>query len=245
MGRGYVNMMTGNSVSMVSAMGEMRMMEAFRLGSILLCYALGNTAYYTMVHLHHAHAKPNETARTTASQFILALFALSDYLFYTKTAVSKSLVHVIPLALGFGLWNACSMDAMGGTITFAMTGHIKTICQGLSDLLFHSDREKRQWRSAQQTSCRVFGFFLVGALVGTFLVNLGSQQIIAGSGMTFPTFLLEEFNLPVYTLIGMLMTLLLHLHDQPFPRPVRAMRTFVSDKFNRRRDKVQLSVNIL
>ena len=240
--------MTGNTIKMAAAIGEWKVAEALHFGSLVLCYSLGNTIYRAMVHYHNNQTKPHVSARATASPLIVALLFLSDLLFDSTTS---SLGHVVPLALGFGMLNAATMDSLGGTITFAMTGHIKTISQGLSDFFFHSDPQKRRLKSAVKSSARVLAFFLLGCSVGTCLANLGSQQFIEATGMTLPSFLIGEPNLPVFTVVGLLSTLLLHLQDRPYPSFLREMFTVdvrVDNRINTntprtKGDKVQLSVN--
>lgn len=240
--------MTGNSLNFIASLVEFRFGDASFYGSMVLCYLLGNALYRTMVHHHHEQPKPSVSARATASPLIVALLALSDYFFYTKGAFSDSLVHAIPLALGFGMLGAAGMDALGGTITFAMTGHMKTVSQGLSDLWGHSDPQKRRWRSANKTSLRVLEFFLFGVLVGTCMANLGKQQMIGTAGMTLPSFLLES-HLPVFTIIGIIGATLLQLYDRPLPATLKEIIAFMNNTINKRRssegEKVQLSVNLL
>ena len=242
-------MMTGNTIKMATSIGEWKVAEALHFGSLVLCYSLGNTIYRGMVHYHNEQTKPHLAAKATVSPLIVALLFLSDLLFDSAT---KSLRHVIPLALGFGMLNAATMDSLGGTITFAMTGHIKTISQGLSDWLFHSDPQQRRLKSAVKSSARVVGFFVLGCIAGTFLANLGNQQFIEATGMTLPSSLIGEPNLPIYTVVGLLSTLLLHLQDRPYPSFLRDLWSDdvrVDTRINNQNtpraksDKVQLSVN--
>ena len=222
--------MTGNSINLVSAIGDSRVADALHIGSLIFCYTLGNTLYRALVHLHHTQPKPNAKARATASPLVVLMLALSDYWFFVNT---KSVRHVLPLALGFGILNAATIDALGGTITFAMTGHLKTISHGLADRFFHSDPEKRRLQSPTKTSCYSLGSFLIGALVGTWLAKLGTQQAVERG----PMIRFGNVNIPVFTTIGLLCALLLRHFDRPFPRPMMETFFFNSAKISNEEDQ--------
>ena len=242
-------MMTGNAIQSIATLAELKLSDSFYFGSLVLSYSLGNVVYKALIHLNNQHASPHTRARLAASPIILGLFAISDFLFYTKSMDSNWLGHVPFLALGFGLLNAASMDALGGTITFAMTGHMKTVSQGLSDVFFHSDPRKRRMRSATKSSARILGFFLLGIFLGTRWVTSGSDHVVmAASGMTLPAFLVEELNLPVFTLVGIISLALIQLHDRTYPDLVWNFLLFLRDAvyFGGRRGqdtKLDLSVN--
>jgi uncharacterized membrane protein YbhN (UPF0104 family) len=168
-------------------------------------------------------------ARSTASPLLLALFALSDFLFYNPTG--SWVVHMLPLATGFGLLNAAGTDILGGTITFAMTGHISKVTQGISDWLL----EGKQWRSATKLSARILSFFVAGIVGASWLASTGSSHvIIPASGLTLPAFMVgKNANVPIFTLVGLFAVALMHLHDRPLPSLIWELQTLFLRKAER------------
>ncbi|CAB9527278.1 Major facilitator superfamily domain containing [Seminavis robusta] len=227
MNRCYANMMTGNTIRLASALGEFRGMEALHLASMLFAYAFGALVYRSMVHYHileEKTSKPHVAARTSASPVMLAMFALSDLLFYNNNLNSggSGPKNVIPLALAFGLLNSATTDAMGGTITFALTGHVSKLSSGISDWFFATDPRKRRIRSATKMSARIMGWFVAGVLCGTWLTMIGSNHVpMEASGLTLPAFLVGEQNrLPIFSIIGIIAVALIQLFDRPLPNLV-------------------------
>jgi uncharacterized membrane protein YoaK (UPF0700 family) len=224
MTKSYANMMTGNVIKIASAIGEQRFGEALPFASVVVVYALGCAIYGTIVNVSIRAEKsnnPQATARSMTSLLFLALFALSDYLFYNHNSMTSNtsnawLIHMTPLAMGFGILNAASADILGGTITFAMTGHISKVAQGVSEWLLNG----KQWRSATKLSARILSFFVGGILGASWLASSGSNHvIIQTTGLTLPTFLVGKniVNLPIFTVVGVFAVALMNFHDRPLP----------------------------
>ena len=236
--------MTGNTIKSASALGELRWGDAWSVASVILCYALGSTLYRTLIHLHHHHAKPHTSARLAASPLILLAFGISDLVFYTKSFGTEYFGHVLPLALGFGLLNAASTDALGGTTTFAYTGHISKISHGVSDWLFAADPRKRRFRSATRLSARVLGCFIIGIVIGTMLSTAGTHHIVMPSGLSMPAFLVaqQSYNVPLFTLVGTICVILIQLHDHPLPNNLLdTIGAFLLAGSRRQKSKVDVS----
>ena len=196
------NLMTGNAVKAGSALGKLRLRDALNLASVILCYALGSSLYRTLVHLQHYQPKPHTSARLLASPLILAAFCSSDLVFSAKGFPTHYFKHILPLALGFGLLNAATTDALGGTMTNAYTGHIGKVAHGVSDLLFAADPRKKRFQSATRLSAQVLCSFLVGIVLGAAAMPaIKTAQ--------------QSYNVPLFTLFGTLCVTLVQLYDRP------------------------------
>jgi len=244
-------MMTGNMVSLASALGDWRLADAVRMSSLLVCFTFGcilyrtlvlvhGKAYYTQPQLHDNYRRPDAAARAGVLPLILALFSSSDVLFsyaaFFTSETSRKLA-ALPLALGFGLVNCAAMDAMGGTVTYAMTGHVQKVCQQVADWLFSTDPTKRQWQSVVQlVSTRIVGYFLMGAIFAAALINVGREV----------EFLSMDTHLPVFTILGSLIVGFLHFYDNPAPN-VRQILTAlfgcVTGRTAMKSKEVDISVN--
>ena len=221
----------GNTIKLATALGEMKGVDTLVFLGILSMYALGCLLFRTFIHINQnkMNEAPHLAARDSIAPVALALFALSDFIFYKKSLQTGFRGHVLPLALGFGLLNSATTDAMGGTITFAMTGHVSKVAQGTSDWLFSG---RRRFRSAAKMSFRIFSCFLIGVVIGTFLNGIGPQRLMKASGLGLSSIILEQ-HLPVFTIIGALAVITLQLHDHPLPNIMHFLLHF---RKNRRLD---------
>lgn len=209
------NLMTGNAVKAGSALGKLRLGDASNFVSVILCYALGSSLYRALVHLQHHQPKPHTSARLLASPLILVAFCSSDLLFGAKGSPTDYFKHILPLALGFGLLNAATTDALGGTMTNAYTGHIGKVAHGVSDWLFAVEPRKKRFRSATRLSAQVLCSFLVGIVLGAASMPalLSAQQ---------------SYNVPLFTVFGTLCVILMQLHDHPIPIDIMNIRKLLA-----------------
>ena len=199
------NLMTGNTVKYGSSLGRMRWRDAWNYASVILCYAFGNSLYRALVHWQHHLTTPHTSARFLASPLILAAFGGSDLIFHTNNFPRQYFKHILPLALGFGLLNAATTDALGGTMTNAYTGHLVKVSQGISDWLFAVEPRQRRFSSVTRLSALMLVCFLVGIVLGTVFV----PSLIAAQ---------QSYNVPLFTVFGTCCVILLHLYDRPHPR---------------------------
>lgn len=223
--------LSGNTIKLATALGELRTIDAFFFLGVVVSHGLGNLFYRSIVQYHQHKDKVNQhvASRRSATPIILALFSTSDFIFHTRSLQTEFRTHIFPLALGFGLLNSATTDALGGTNTFAMTGHLSKIMQGTSDRLFSG-----KWRSATKMSVRIFIFFFLGVVVGAILNQVGPQQVMTASGLGVSFFLLEN-RVPFFTIVGGLTLLLMQLYDHPVLPGIRSL-------VKARRNRLDISV---
>lgn len=210
------NLMTGNTVKYGSSLARMRWSDAWNFSSVIFCYALGSFLYRALVHLQHHQSTRRTSARFLASPLILTAFGGSDLVFHTNKFFRHHFKHILPLALGFGLLNAATTDALGGTMTNAYTGHIVKVSQGVSDWLFAADPRQRTFLSATLLSAQMLVCFLVGIILGA-------------SAMPSMTAAQESYNLPLFTVYGTCCVTLLQLYDRPFPQGVTNIKKIMAE----------------
>lgn len=191
----YANMMTGNTIRLTMALSELRLRDALLFGSLVTSYAMGVGAFHAV----NFTKKQRGTASSfAAAPLFLTVFVLVDILVKLH-GDSNSRIFLPPLGLGFGMLNAASTDALGGTTTYAMTGHIMKLGHAVVDRFMAG---KKRWRKGTRTSTRVVICFAAGIATGTILSNL------LGSALG---------NLPPFTTLGILYTLLLGLYSLQKP----------------------------
>ena len=120
---------------------------------------------------------------------------------------------MLPLSLGFGILNAATTDILGGTITFAMTGHVGKVTQGMSDWLMNREKHhQKNLHSTTKLSASILTSFMMGAVAASWLTSSSSLNHITRKtpGSTLHTLWMgKNTNLPIFTIVGVLAVILI------------------------------------
>jgi len=186
----YVNMMTGNTIRFATALAESRWTDAFFHISLILSYIVGVGIFRVMdLNLLNGDNMAGESSSqkllTAVAFMIVALFGLADVVSHF---FANNRVHAPLLSIGFGIMNAASADATGGTILYAMTGHITKLGRSYVDYWMLS--KPKAWKS-----CKSHLRIVVCFAAGIALSVKASQYILP---------LTAGFQPPVATTAGAL-----------------------------------------
>jgi uncharacterized membrane protein YoaK (UPF0700 family) len=168
----FVNMMTGNILKMITAVVNSQRPEAMIQASFVLCYALGVSIFTQMKQrVAFQEEEPLAPLRFMAP-LVAVLFVSADLLVLGcgggRSIVSAKALQVPFLAMGFGVVNSAAGHATGGTVFFALTGHLTKMTNTLNDVL----ALRSSFRSidvATKKSVSVVSSFMGGALVAAIL----------------------------------------------------------------------------
>lgn len=130
----FLGMMTGNTIRFATAVAEARILDALFHASLITSYAVGVGIFRVLdIKVRHGEKEASSSSQqllTTVAPIILALFVLADMLAHW---FDNNRIHAPLLSVGFGIMNAASADATGGTILYAMTGHITRMGRNIVD----------------------------------------------------------------------------------------------------------------
>jgi uncharacterized membrane protein YoaK (UPF0700 family) len=131
----YVNMMTGNVVRFATSVAESQWADALFHISLITSYVVG-VGLFRIIEWNMRDIKATDESNhellVVVAPLIVTLFILADVVAHF---VANERKHAPILSLGFGIINAASGDATGGTILYAMTGHINRMGRTLVDYL--------------------------------------------------------------------------------------------------------------
>lgn len=129
----FVNMMTGNVIKFSTALAESRWEDAVFHSSLILSYVTGVGMFRALdIKIRHGSKDKESPGQllTMVAPLILVLFMLADVVSHY---ISNPRLHAPLLSIGFGIMNAASADATGGTILYAVTGHINRMGKTIVD----------------------------------------------------------------------------------------------------------------
>ena len=119
------------------------------------------------------------------------------------------------LAVGFGLVNTASSLATGGTVLFAMTGHLSKVATALQ-----KGQVPRTWDDTTRKAIRVLFSFMSGAFLST-LYNQHYQQIEPLVKLPLP---------PFCTSVGLLYAALFLWYEMPFTNRLRSFLALIPSR---------------
>lgn len=186
----YVNMMTGNTIKFAMSLAESRWTDALFHVSLITSYVVG-VGIFRCIDIKVRHGKekgPSNQLLPTVAPLILCLFVLADVV--SHVVGDNTRLHAPLLSIGFGIMNAASADATGGTILYAMTGHLSRIGKTYVDyLLLGKTKCFKSFKSHLRIVCCFAAGIGISAKAAQYLIPLG-------------------FHLPMATTAGIIYTAL-------------------------------------
>jgi uncharacterized membrane protein YoaK (UPF0700 family) len=163
----FPNMMTGNTIRCLEALADWELSTAMMNGSLILAYVAGGALFKFLDVLWRRRKEEQEQEQQqqrgldTSSSLVwvarvaFVLFGVSDLM-----GLQRDVWRLPPLALGFGMINAATVDALG-TVTNAVTGHWTKIGVGMAErCLLKSDNQ-----TGYRTSVQAVGTFVSSMLI--------------------------------------------------------------------------------
>lgn len=175
----FANMCTGNLLKATSGLTGGRMGEAALNGLFVVSYLMG-VALFNGIKRRYAD---DDDALSLIAPIVISLFVGADIAARSWGGSIKAL-QVPCLTCGFGLVNSAAGHATGGTIFFAMTGHLSKITNWISDSIAS---RTLKLDAATGKSLRVVSSFVGGALAAALVQKH-----------------LSRFSIPVCTTLGLL-----------------------------------------
>ena len=194
----YVNMMTGNSIRLVTALAESQWAAAFFFVSLLTSYSVGIMSFRVIDLTWRRHREqqlpwktmqPEIRTCVLAAPLMLLLCCLADVVSHH---FANHRIHAPLMSMAFGILNAATAEATGGTILYAMTGHVTKIAKSIADSFADSKRSHRP----PKTSLTVLGSFLAGVFLS-----------VKAKPYMLP--LIEQGGVPFCSIVGLIYTILL------------------------------------
>jgi uncharacterized membrane protein YoaK (UPF0700 family) len=186
----FVNMMTGNCLKLMNSVVNAQIHEGLISTLFLVSYMGGSMGFVHLKHVFADASREDKDAPVRLVAPIVALLFVGADILARRTAVTSAVaikaVQVPFLAAGFGLVNGAAGHVSGGTIFFALTGHLTKITN-----YCHECMNRKHWQlldSATVKSMNVLTHFMGGALVGGMLLKHSSRAT----------------SLPVCTILGLL-----------------------------------------
>jgi len=172
----FPNLMTGTMLKVAEAVGNLNFATAGIQASMLGCYTGGAWIYhkwkqndaFTAKTIKHEKIKSSLRAVSVISGLCLLL---SD-IFGSLSSFASLKMPL--LAAGFGVINAGTFD-VGAGVTFAMTGHVNKVGEGVAIGKFKFSRSNTD-PSIHRTSAKGLVFFWVSALLANLLCGILEQS---------------------------------------------------------------------
>lgn len=193
----YVNMMTGNTIRCAVSIAEFDFGETARLVTLIGGYVMGTSLFRaTYKRLKRINSKRASTAVSViAAPIIMALLCLAEATSFQPL-----------LALAGSFINSAAQIGTGGTITYALTGHITKLSNGVVDNCMTG-------KPVTGPSIRV----LVSLFAG----------VVVGAGLLAHTNVLS--NLPVFSILGLVYLFTFGIYGWPAFRALFARRTLLTE----------------
>ncbi len=135
----FVNMMTGNTIRFATSLAESRWVDALFYMSLIVTYVFGVAIFraieLTLLRYEKEAEEIQQQLVLVVAPLIVSLFLFADVMSHF---VRNERIHAPILSLGFGIMNAASAGATGGTVLYAMTGHMNRCGKCLVDYLMLS-----------------------------------------------------------------------------------------------------------
>lgn len=199
----YVNMMTGNIIRFATAMAESRWMDAMFHISLVASYVVGAGVFRAIdLHLRDEKKETKESHHllVVVAPLIVTLFALADVVAHF---VVNERIHAPLLSFGFGIMNAASADATGGTIVYAMTGHITRSGRSLADYWLLASKRQKALKSLK-SHLRIVTCFAAGIALSVKaaqyispLTSIGRPPMATTAGLLFASLFVWYGTVPV------------------------------------------------
>ena len=182
---GYANMMTGNIIRLGSSLAEHRWKDCIKSVTLLSCYMVGTVIFRSLLKHHRdrrirlwwslSSQQRDKVRKTTKSPLLVAPISL------VIMVLGDLWNNMSILALAGGFINAATSHAAGGTVVFALTGHLSRVLTGLLDY-----QETKTWNKGIGASATVVTCFFAGAITTTLLWNhVGSKPFFVFIGLLY------------------------------------------------------------
>ena len=182
----FVNMMTGNTIRFATSLAESQWVDALFHMTLIATYVVG-VGIFRAIDLtlrYEKEAKESEHhLLVVVAPLIVSLFMLADVVSHF---VRNDRIHAPILSLGFGIMNAASADATGGTMLYAMTGHINRCGKCLVDYVMLS---KVRCYKSFKSHLRIVSSFAAGIA----LSGMAAQHLLPR---------MSGFQPPMATMVG-------------------------------------------
>ena len=199
---GYANMMTGNMIRLAGALTESRWGDSLKSLNLISCYMIGAIVFRSVLNYHEGQRMKlssrqyKKVIKWTKSPLLSAPLALAMLL------LGEVWSNMSLLAVAGGFINSATAHAAGGTIVFAMTGHLSKILTGVLDY-----PQTRVWNKGIGASAKIVVWFFAGAVTTTLLWNHGHSK-------------------PFFAVIGLIYAGILSLVGLPKPAALEEVTAF-------------------
>ena len=177
----YAAMMSGNVVTLSIAIAERQWKDVMWKASLIGSYMLGSASVRsieTFVSRRFTSEYPTSQAKQrkhhkVVASIIVVVFAIANEILLKNdddSHVTKLAEGYALLAWGYGMVYATANQALNGTITQLLTGHITKMGTAISDVLFGrsiTDTTKDMYKF----SACILGSFIIGGIIGGQFVS--------------------------------------------------------------------------
>ena len=196
--RAYATMMTGNWINFGFAVGEGRGWDALFYLVVIACFVSGHSMY-RFVSSPHLFPRFCRHSSSALSPFILILCIIQDmWLNFGPIDQARYVITLLALALGM-VTSAASV--INGVTCNMFTGHTTQITDAVCDALFLEAPLSNKKKKTAFRSVILILIFLSGVIWGTILKR-----------WVYTSLPEDAFN-PVFTPLGVIMAVLMCMHD--------------------------------
>ena len=168
----FPNLMTGTILKVAEAVGNLNLSTTCLHASMVGCYVGGGFLFSQWKKATSANAATNKNKHEQKESSLLAISVLSGLFFLlsdltsSNGLLSTAALKLPLLAVGFGIINAGTVD-VGAGVTYAMTGHVTKIGQGLA-----TGGLAKGSKDPSATSAKGVAVFFVAALAANLVCGL-------------------------------------------------------------------------
>jgi len=169
--RTFAAMMSGNIISMSIDMAGKRWNDALWKSSLFGGYFLGTASVRSIELL--CHRKGHEHLKIVAP-IVAVVFATAEKLIGSSSNyLSDGKTFIFLLTLGYGMVYASVTQALNGTITQLLTGHLTKLGSAIPDRFLGPTK---QWNKGIMTSVCILGSFVIGCTFGSQVLHVVSED---------------------------------------------------------------------
>jgi len=188
----FCSMLTGNTLWMIKALSELRMMDGLYYFLVIASYGAGAAMYRTWQQTTGSSNKPPRRLLPTIAAIVTLSFVAADRFMAHSSQGLFLLAKWLPaclLSFGFSLVNLVGQET-AGTMTFVVTGHITKLVHAVVDdrraqqLQAQSARgmiQRLKQQTGVVTNAAALAGFIGGAMFSNYL-RLSGIKTMAGLG---------------------------------------------------------------